>query len=195
MTQQQPDKDAIGHIFRLAEQDIRGVVRSEQNARILADQYCLLANRQRDEIARLTLESEGRRKVLEQVGEERRAEWQRAERAEAEVARLRQDLADATEAIRPYAATLTAIRMELGAIEDVDLVEVARSLTAEMKRLIMQDIRKRERAERAEDILRGLVNAVTGEQEDPGELARALGREAPHWIARARAFVRLGEAQ
>lgn len=86
------------------------------------------ANRQRDEIARLTLESEGRRKALEQVGEERREQWIRAERAEAEVARLRQDLADATEAIRPYAATLTAIRMELGTIEDADLVEEARRL-------------------------------------------------------------------
>lgn len=46
------------------------------------------------------------------------------------------------------------------------------------------------RNERAEDILRGLVDAVAGEQEDPGELARALGREAPHWIARARALLR-----
>lgn len=88
------------------------------------------ANRQRDEIARLTLESEGRRKALEQVGEERREQWIRAERAEAEVARLRQDLADATEAIRPYAATLTAIRMELGTIEDADLVEEAGRLRA-----------------------------------------------------------------
>lgn len=44
----------------------------------------------------------------------------------------------------------------------------------------------------AEGILRGLVDAIAGEQEDPGELARALGREAPHWIARARALLKEG---
>lgn len=46
------------------------------------------------------------------------------------------------------------------------------------------------RNDRAEGILRGLVDAIAGEQEEPGELARALGREAPHWIERARALLR-----
>lgn len=63
---------------------------------------------------------------------------------EAEVARLRQDLADATEAIRPYAATLTAIRMELGAIEDADLVE-------EVERLQQTLARVREERDAARD--------------------------------------------
>jgi DNA repair exonuclease SbcCD ATPase subunit len=96
---------------------------------------------------------------------------------EAEVARLRQDLADATEAIRPYASTFTALRWELGAIEDADLVEAARSLTAEMKRLIMQAIRKRERAEQAEaevGRLQRTIARIREERDAAKELADAL---------------------
>lgn len=100
MTQQQPDEDAIRHIFRLAEQDIRGVVRSEQNAQALADHYRVLANRQREEITA----------------------------REKEIARLQQDLADATEANRTYAKTLARIREVLGADDDADLVEEAERL-------------------------------------------------------------------
>ena len=138
MTQQPTEEDAIRHIFRLAEQDIRGVVRSEQNAQALADHYRVLADRQRDEIAHLQLHieqiehtSEARRTALEQIGEERRTEWIRAENAEADVSRLRQNLADATEANRAYAATLTAIRGALGADEDADLVEEVGRIRAE----------------------------------------------------------------
>lgn len=42
-----------------------------------------------EDVRRLQTESEGRRKALEQVAEERRMEWVRAERAEADVQALR----------------------------------------------------------------------------------------------------------
>lgn len=122
-TSQQPD-DAIRHIFRIAEQDIRSVVGSERNAQDLADHYRVLADDQRgritaleqqvsearadaalltairvalgveedadlvEEVRCIRVESEGRRVALEQVSEERRVEWQRAERAEAEYEQL-----------------------------------------------------------------------------------------------------------
>ena len=50
--------------------------------------------------------------------------------------------------------------------------------------------REVKRSRRAEVLLRGLVDAVAGEQEDPSELARSLGASAPHWIERARALLR-----
>lgn len=51
-------------------------------------------------------------------------------------------------------------------------------------------VRRAKRDNRATDILRGLVDAVAGKQEDLGELVRALGTSAPHWIERARALLR-----
>ena len=47
--------------------------------------------------------------------------------------------------------------------------------------------------EHIESILRGLVDAVAGEQWAEDELAKALGKEVPYWIARARGV--LGEKE
>lgn len=71
-------------------------------------------------------------------------------RAADTIAFLHRELADAHGANRAYAGLLAAIRTALGGEDDADLVERACSLTAEMKRLIMQDILKRERVEQAE---------------------------------------------
>lgn len=54
-------------------------------------------------------------------------------------------------------------------------------------------VRKAKRTQQLEAALRGLVDAIAGEQEDPAELARALGKEAPYWVARARELLKEDE--
>lgn len=114
-----------------------------------------------------------------------------------EVAQLHQSLLDARESHRAYAVALTAVREALGATDDADLVEAVERLRAESegRRKALEQVGEErraewERAEQAEGILRGLVWAIADEQEDPGELARALGKEAPYWISQARAHLK-----
>ena len=81
------------------------------------------------------------------------------------------------------------VQFDLDAFERrLERQQVVEFSDIEMLIEVLREYVKRNR--RTEDILCGLVDAVAGEQEDPGELARALGKEAPHWIARARALLK-----
>lgn len=156
------NEDAIRHIFRIAEQDIRGVVCSERNAQALAGE------RHRGRIVELEREIAEARTILGCEPDCTLAD--RARAAVVEIERLKQEKERLLFQISTQREEIIILNGECDKAQ-----ALARQLDGECNRL-----------RKALVILRGLVDAVAGEQEDPEELARALGKDAPHWIARAR---------
>lgn len=92
------EKDSTHRLFHESQAATTRAMKAEDRIREL--------ERERDEAR---AESEGRRKRLLEVGEERTAEWKRAEAAEAEVARLREALEKCRDAARHDATRMLGV--------------------------------------------------------------------------------------